>query len=159
MRFSKGSARGQAAIEFILLGIVIVTALICITVVALSSDSPASGTEKGSVEFEQTRTGTVKGKYIDSDSSGKHYYVTVENNGYEADHEVSLAEYNAARAGADFPIVLTESDSVKSDEAQEQTDNADAAKSQAADRERQDDSFLWWLMNNQMLMNMSNHSD
>lgn len=41
----------------------------------------------------------------------------------------------------------------------EQTDNADAAKSQAADRGRQDDSFLWWLMNNQMLMNMSNHSD
>lgn len=159
MRFSKGSARGQAAIEFILLGIVIVIALICITVVELGSDSPASGTEKGSVEFEQTRTGKVKGKYIDSGSSGKHYYVTVENNGYEADHEVSLAEYNAAQVGADFPIALTDADSVKSDEAQEQADNADAAKSQAADRGRQDDSFLWWLMNNQMLMNMSNHSD
>lgn len=159
MRFSKGSASGQAAIEFILLGIVIVVALICITVVALGSDSPASGAEKGSVEFEQTRTGTVKGKYIDSDSSGKHYYVTVENNGYEADHEVSLAEYNAAQAGADFPIVLTDSDSVKSDEAQEEADNGDAAKSQAADRERQDDTFLWWIINNQMLMNMGNHSD
>lgn len=159
MRFGKDSVSGQAAIEFILLGIVIVVALICITVVALGSDSPASGTEKGSVEFEQTRTGTVKGKYIDSDSSGKHYYVTVENNGYEADHEVSLAEYNAAQAGADFPIVLTDSDSVKSDEAQEQADDADAAKSQAADRERQDDTFLWWIMNNQMLMNMGNHSD
>lgn len=159
MRFNKSSASGQAAIEFILLGIVIVVALICITVVALGSDSPASGTEKGSVEFEQTRTGTVKGKYIDSDSSGKHYYVTVRNGSYEADHEVSLAEYNAAQVGAEFPIVLTDSDSVKSDEAQEQTDNADAAKSQAADREREDDTFLWWLMNNQMLMNMSNHSD
>lgn len=159
MRFGKGSASGQAAIEFILLGIVIVVALICITVVELGSDSPASGTEKGSVEFEQTRTGTVKGKYIDSDSIGKHYFITVENNGYEADHEVSLAEYNAAQAGADFPIVLTDSDSVKSDEAQEQADNADAAKSQAADRERQDDTFWWWLMNNQMLMNMSNQSD
>lgn len=159
MRFSKGSVSGQAAIEFILLGIVTVVALICITVVALGSDSPASGAEKGSVEFEQTRTGTVKGKYIDSDSSGKHYYVTVRNGGYEADHEVSLAEYNAAQVGADFPIVLTESDSVKSDEAQEQADDADAAKSQAADRERQDDTFWWWLMNNQMLMNMGNPSD
>lgn len=157
MRFGKNSASGQAAIEFILLGIVIVVALICITMVALGSDSPASGTEKGSAEFEQTRTGTVKGKYIDSDSSGKHYFITVENNGYEADHEVSLAEYNAAKAGDDFPIVLTDSDSVKSDEAQEQADNADAAKSQAADRGRQDDSFLWWLMNNQLLM--SHHSD
>lgn len=158
MRFSKSSASGQAAIEFILLGIAIVVALICITVVALGSDSPASGTEKGSVEFEQTRTGAVKGKYIDSDSSGKHYYVTVENNGYEADHEVSLAEYNAAQVGADFPIVLTDSDSVKSDEVQEETDNADAAKSQAAERE-QDQSMWWWLMNHQMLMNMSSSTD
>lgn len=158
MRFNKGSACGQAAIEFILLGIVIVIALICITVDTLSSDSPASGTEKGSVEFEQTRTGTVKGKYIDSDSSGKHYYVTVENNGYEADHEVSLAEYNAAQAGADFPIVLTDSDSVKSDEAQEQADNADATESRAAESQRQRFNW-WWIMNNQMLMNMRNHSD
>lgn len=159
MRFGKDSVSGQGAIESILLAIVIVIALTCITVVELGSDSSASGTEKGSVEFEQTRTGKVKGKYIDSGSSGKHYYVTVENNGYEADHEVSLAEYNAVQVGADFPIALTDADSVKSDEAQEQADNADAAKSQAADRGRQDDSFLWWLMNNQMLMNMSNHSD
>lgn len=158
MRFSKGSASGQAAIEFILLGIVIVVALICITMVALGSDSPASGAEKGSVEFEQTRTGKVKGKHIDSDSSGKHYYVTVENNGYEADHEVSLAEYNAAQVGADFPIVLTDSDSVKSDEAQEQADNADATKSQAAESRRQRFNW-WWIMNNQMLMNMRNQSD
>lgn len=153
MRFGKAALRGQAAIEFILLGIVIVVALICITMVALGSDSPASGTEKGSVEFEQTRTGTVKGKYIDSDSSGKHYYVTVKNNGYEADHEVSLAEYNAAQAGADFPIVLTGSDSVKSDEAQEEAEQADAAKSQAAEQE-QDQFMWWWLINHQMLRNM-----
>lgn len=158
MRFCKSSASGQAAIEFILLGIMIVVALIYITVVALGSDSPASGTEKGSVEFEQARTGAVKGKYIDSDSSGKHYYVTVENNGYEVDHEVSLAEYNAAQVGADFPIVLTDSDSVKSDEVQEETDDADAAKSQAAERE-QDQSMWWWLMNHQMLMNMSSSTD
>ena len=160
MRFSKSSASGQAAIEFILLGIVIVVALICITVVALGSDSPASGTEKGSVEFEQTRTGAVKGEYIDSDSSGKHYYVTVENNGYEADHEVSLAEYNAAQAGADFPIVLTGSDSVKSDEAQEEADNsqADVARSQAAEQQQRQ-SMWWWLMNHQMLMNMNTSSD
>lgn len=158
MRFSKGSARGQAAIEFILLGIVIIVALICITVVALGSDSPASGTEKGSVEFEQTRTGKVKGRYINSGSSGKHYYVTVRNGSYEADHEISLAEYNAAQVGADFPIALTDSDSVKSDEAQEQADNADAAKSQAAEQQQRQ-SMWWWLVNHQMLMNMRNHSD
>ena len=152
MRFSKGSASGQAAIEFILLGIVIVVALIGITVVVLGSDSPASGTEKGSVEFEQTRTGTIAGKYIDSADYGKHYYVTVRNNGYEADHEVSLAEYNAAQVGADFPIVLTGSDSVKSDEAQEQSEDADAAKQQA--EEQQGRSMWWWFMNNQMLRNM-----
>lgn len=158
MRFSKASASGQAAIEFILLGIVIVVALICITMVALGSDSPASGAEKGSVEFEQTRTGKVKGKYIDSGSSGKHYYVTVENNGYEADHEVSLAEYNAAQVGADFPIVLTDSGSVKSDEAQEQADDADTTESQAAESQRRRFNW-WWIMNNQMLMNMRNNSD
>lgn len=157
-RFNRYAASGQAAIEFILLGIVIVTVLICVTVVELGSDSPASGTEKGSVEFEQTRTGKVEGKYIDSDSSGKHYFINVENNGYEADHEVSLAEYNAAQVGADFPIVLTDSDSVKSDEAQEEADNADAAKSQAAESQRQRFNW-WWIMNNQMLMNMRNHSD
>lgn len=159
MRFSKDSVTGQAAIEFILLGIVIVVVLIYATVVALGSDSPASGTDKGSVEFEQTRAGTVKDKYIDSDSSGKHYYVTVESNGYEADHEVSLAEYNAAQAGGDFPIVLAGSDSVKSDEAQEQADNTEAAKAQAAERERQDDYYRWWFMNNQMLMNMNTSSE
>lgn len=159
MRFGKDSVSGQAAIEFILLGIVIVVALICITGVALGSDSPASGTEKSSVEFEQTQTGTIADKYIDSADYGKHYYVTVRNNGYEANHEVSLAEYNAAQVGADFPIVLTDSDSVKSDEAQEQADDADAAKSQVADREREDDTFLWWIMSNQMLMNMGNPSD
>ena len=157
MRFNKGSARGQAAIEFILLGIVIVIALICITVAELGSDSPSSG-RRGSVEFEQTRTGTVKAKYIDSDSSGKHYFITVENNGYEADHEVSLAEYNTAQAGADFPVVLTDSDSVKSAEAQEQADDADATESQAAESQRKRFNW-WWIMNNQMLMNMRNHSD
>lgn len=160
MRFSKHSVSGQAAIEFILLGIVIVIAIamICITMVSLGSDASAPESEKGSVEFEQTRTGTIEGKYIDSGVSGKHYFITVENNGYEADHEVSLAEYNAAQVGADFPIVLTDSDSVKSDETQEQADNADAAKSQAAESQRQRFSW-WWFMNNQMLMNMRNHSD
>ena len=160
MRFSKGSVSGQAAIEFIILGIVIVIALICVTVVELGSDSPAPGTENDSVEFEQTRTGTVKGKYIDSDLSGKHYYITVENNGCEADHEVSLAEYNVAQVGADFPIVLTDPDSVKSDEAQEEADNAqaDATKSQAAEQQQRQ-SMWWWLMNHQMLMNMSSSSE
>ena len=160
MRFSKSSVSGQAAIEFIILGIVIVIALICVTVVELGSDLPALGTENDSVEFEQTRTGTVKGKYIDSDLSGKHYYVTVENNGCEADHEVSLAEYNVAQVGADFPIVLTDPDSVKSDEAQEEADNAqaDEAKSQASEEQRSRFAW-WWIINNQVLTNMRNHSD
>lgn len=160
MRFGKAALRGQAAIEFILLGIVIVIAIamICITMVSLDSDASAPENKKGSVEFEQTRTGTVTGKYIDSGANGKHYYVTVENGGYEADHEVSLAEYNAAQVGADFPIVLSESDFVKSDEAQEEAETADAAKAQAAERE-QDQSMWWWLMNHQMLMNMSSSGD
>lgn len=159
MRFGKTALRGQAAIEFILLGIVIVVAMICITTVSLGSDASGPGSKKGSVEFEQTRTGTIEGKYIDSADYGKHYYVTVRNNGYQADHEVSLAEYNAAQVGADFPIVLTDSDSVKSDEVQEETDNTDAAKSQAADRERQDDTLWWWIINNQMLSNMRHSAD
>lgn len=152
MRFSKHSVSGQAAIEFILLGIVIVIAIAMICIAS------APENEKGSVEFEQTRTGTIEGKYIDSGASGKHYYVTVRNDGYEADHEVSLAEYNAAQAGADFPIVLTESDSVKSDEAQEEAETADAAKSQAAEQQQRQ-SMWWWLMNHQMLMNMSSSAD
>ena len=155
MRFSKGSVSGQAAIEFIILGIVIVIALICITMVELGSDSPASGAEKGSVEFKQTQTGTIEGKYIDSAGYGKHYYVTVRNDSYEADHEVSLAEYNAAQVGADFPIELTDSESVKADEAQEQTDNN---KAQASENQRRQFTS-WWIMNNQMLRNMSTSSD
>lgn len=158
MRYGKGAPRGQAAIEFILLVIVIVVAMICITMDALGSDASTPENKKGSIEFEQTRTGTVKGKYVDSGSYGKHYYVTVENNGYEADHEVSLAEYNAAQVGAAFPIVLPESDSVKSDEAQEEAEEADAAKSQAAEQQQRQ-SMWWWLMNHQMLMNMNTSSE
>ena len=158
MRFGKAALRGQAAIEFILLVIVIVVAMIYITMNALGSDASAPENDKGSVEFEQTRAGTVKGKYIDSGASGKHYYVTVRNNGYEADHEISLAEYNAAQVGDDFPIALTESDSVKSDEDQEEAETADEAKSQAAEQQRRQ-SMWWWLMNNQMLMNMSSSGD
>ena len=158
MRFGKAALRGQAAIEFVLIGAMLIVAAFFLLTLVVSSGELEN--DKGSVEFEQTRTGTVKGKYIDSDSSGKHYYVTVENNGYEADHEVSLAEYNAAQAGADFPIVLTGSDSVKSDEAQEEADNsqADAAKSQAAEQQQRQPMW-WWLMNHQMLMNMNTSSD
>lgn len=163
MRFSRYAVSGQAAIEFILLVVMIVAALICITMVSLGSDASTPGSKKGSVEFEQTRSGTVEGKCIDSGAYGKHYYVTVRNDGYEADHEVSLAEYNAAQVGADFPIVLTESDSVKSDEAQETAETADAAKAQAAEQqqsEQQQRQFMWWwLMNRQMRMNMSSSGD
>lgn len=155
MRFSKGSASGQAAIEFVLLGIVIVIALICITMVELGSDSPVSGTEKGSVEFKQTRAGTIEGKHIDSAGFSKSYYVTVRNGSHHADHEVSLAEYNAAVVGADFPVVLTDSDSVKTDEAQEQADNTevDSAKSQAA--ERQNNAYWQWFWTHRLLTDMS----
>lgn len=158
MRFGKAALRGQAAIEFVLIGAMFIVAAFLLLTLVVSSGEPEN--DKGSVEFNQTRTGTVRGKYIDSDSSVKHYYVTVENNGYEADHEVSLAEYNAAQAGAAFPIDLTGFDSVKSDEAQVEADNsqADAAKSQAA--EQQQRQPMWrWLMNHQMLMNMNTSSD
>ena len=156
MRFGKTAPRGQAAIEFVLIGLtLIITLLFFIQIVV---GYATSENDRGSVEFEQTRAGTVEGKYIDSGTDGKHYYVTVRNDGYEADHEVSLAECNAAQVGGDFPIVLTESDSVKSDEAQEEAEAADAAKSQAAEK-RQRQSMWWWLMNHQMLMNMSSSGD
>ena len=158
MRFSKDSASGQAAIEFVLIGAMLIVAAFLLLTLVMSSGEPEN--DKGSIEFEQTRAGTIEGKYIDSADYGKHYYVTVMNNGYEADHEVSLAEYNAAQVGDDFPIVLPESDSVKSDEAQEEAEAADAAKSQAqAAEQQQRQSMLWWLMNHQMLMNMSSSSN
>lgn len=154
MRFGKGSASGQAAIEFIIFGTMIFIAIAFIVTTALGFDARSPENEKGSVEFEQTRTGTIEGKYIDSAGYGKHYYVTVRNNGYEADHEVSLAEYNAAQVGADFPIVLTGSGSVKSDEAQERADDADAAKQQQAEERQGQSMWWWWFMNHQMLGNM-----
>lgn len=65
-----------------------------------------------------------------------------------------------AQVGADFPIVLTDPDSVKSDEAQEEADNAqaDEAKSQASEEQRSRFAW-WWIINNQVLTNMRNHSD
>ena len=111
--------------------------------------------EYNSFQLERTQAGSIQGKYIDSSGSAKSCYVTVRNGRYEADHEVSLAEYNAAKVGADFPIVLTDSDSVKTDEAQEQADNAqaDSAKSQAA--ERQNNAYWQWFWTHQLLTNMS----
>lgn len=57
--------------------------------------------------------------------------------------------------GADFPIVLNDSNSVKTDEAQEQADNteADSAKSQAA--ERQNNAYWQWFLTHQLLTKMS----
>lgn len=111
--------------------------------------------EYNSFQLERTQAGSIQGKYIDSSGSAKSYYVTVRNGRYEADHEVSLVDYNAARVGADFPIVPTDSDSVKTDEAQEQADNAqaDSAKSQAA--ERQNNAYWQWFWTHQLLTNMS----
>lgn len=163
MRFSRHTVSGQVAMDYILVILPLVLMLIFSVAEIVGVIPTESENGKGSVLFEQTQTGTVKGKYIDSNSSGKHYYVTIENNGYEADHEVSLAEYNAAQGGADFPIVLTESDSVKSDEAQEEAETADAAKAQATEQQQaeqqQKQSMWWWLMNHWMFMNMSSSGD
>lgn len=111
--------------------------------------------EYNSFQLERTQAGSIQGKYIDSSGSSKSYYVTVRNGRYEADHEVSLAEYNEAVVGADFPVVLTDSDSAKTDEAQEQADNteADSAKSQAA--ERQSNAYWQWFWSHRLLTNMS----
>lgn len=153
MRFSKRSASGQAAIEFILFAIVLIIVLAFLIMTDLDNGGFRDG--RDSADIELTQTGTIEGKYIDSTGFGKSYYVTVQNGSHQADHEVSLAEYNAAVVGADFPIVLTDSDSVKSDEAQEQADNteADSAKSQAA--ERQNNAYWQWFWTHQLLTNMS----
>lgn len=158
MRFSRHAVSGQAPIEYVLVCLPLFLMLIFLGAEIVGDGLAESGNGNSSIEYEQTQAGTVKGKYIDSADYGKHYYVTVRNCDYEADHEVSLAEYNAAQVGGDFPIVLTESHSVKSDEAQEEAEQADAAKSQASERQR-GQSMWWWLMNHQMLMNMSSSGD
>lgn len=156
MRFGKDSVSGQAAIEYVLVFLPLILILIFLLAEIAGFISTESGNGSSSSEVDQTRTGTIEGKYIDSADCCKHYYVTVRNGSYEADHEVSLAEYNAAQVGADFPIVLTNSDPVKAEETQEQ---ADETKAQAAEQESRDDYHRWWLMNNQMIMNMNTSSE
>lgn len=153
MRFSKRSPSGQAAIEFILFAIVLIAALAFLIMTYLDNGGFRNGRDSPDVEL--TQTGTIEGKYIDSTGFGKSYYVTVRNGSHQADHEVSLAEYNAAAVGADFPIELADSESVKADEAQEQADNdqADSAQSQAA--ERQNNAYWQWFWTHQLLTNMS----
>lgn len=152
MRFSKRSASGQVAIEFILFAIVLITVLAFLIMTYLDNGGFRDG--RDSADIELTQTGTIEGKYIDSAGYGKNYYVTVRNGSHQADHEVSLAVYNAAVVGADFPVVLTDSDSVKTDEAQERADNAeaDSAKSQTA--ERQSNAYWQWFWTHQLLTNM-----
>lgn len=158
LRFNKSSVGGQAAIEFILFAVMLIIAFAFFIMTYLDNGGVRNGRDSPDVEL--TQTGTIEGKYIDSAGFSKSYYVTVRNGSHHADHEVSLAEYNAAVVGADFPVVLTDSDSVKTDEAQEQADNTEAnsARTQAAESQRQRFNW-WWIMNNQMLMNMRNHSD
>lgn len=158
LRFNKSSVGGQAAIEFILFAVMLIIAFAFFIMPYLDNGGVRNGRDSPDVEL--TQTGTIEGKYIDSAGFSKSYYVTVRNGSHHADHEVSLAEYNAAVVGADFPVVLTDSDSVKTDEAQEQADNTEAnsARTQAAESQRQRFNW-WWIMNNQMLMNMRNHSD
>lgn len=157
MRFSKTSASGQAAIEFILFAVMLIIAFAFLIMTYLDNGEFRDGRDSPDVEL--TQPGTIEGKYIDSTGFGKSYYVTVRNGSHRADHEVSLAEYNAAVVGADFPIVLTDSDSVKTDEAQEQADNteADSAKSQAA--ERQNNAYWQWFWSHRLLTNMSTSSE
>lgn len=121
MRFSKRSPSGQAAIEFILFAIVLIAALAFLIMTYLDNGGFRNGRDSPDVEL--TQTGTIEGKYIDSTGFGKSYYVTVRNGSHQADHEVSLAEYNAAAVGADFPIELADSEFVKADEAQAQAYN------------------------------------
>lgn len=153
MRFSKTSASGQAAIEFILFSVMLIIAFAFLIMTYLDNGEFRDGRDSPDVEL--TQTGTIEGKYIDSASFSKSYYVTVRNGSHHADHEVSLAEYNAAVVGADFPVVLTDSDSVKTDEAQEYADNTevDSAKSQAA--ERQNNAYWQWFWTHRLLTDMS----
>lgn len=153
LRFNKSSVGGQAAIEFILFAVLLIIAFAFFIMTYLDNGGFRNGRDSPDVEL--TQTGTIEGKYIDSAGYGKSYYVTVRNGSHQADHEVSLAEYNAAVVGADFPVVLTDSDSVKTDEAQEQADNteADSAKSQAA--ERQNNAYWQWFWTHRLLTNMS----
>lgn len=153
LRFNKSSVGGQAAIEFILFAVMLIIAFAFLILTDLDNGGFRGGRDSPDVEL--TQKGTIEGKYIDSAGFSKSYYVTVRNGSHQADHEVSLAEYNAAAVGADFPIVLTDSDSVKTDEAQEQADNteADSAKSQAA--ERQNNAYWQWFWTHQLLTNMS----
>lgn len=153
LRLNKISVGGQAAIEFILFAIVLIMAMAFFIMTYLDNGGFRNGRDSADVEL--TQTGTIEGKYIDSAGYGKSYYVTVRNGSHQANHEVSLAEYNAAVVGADFPVVLTDSDSVKTDEAQEQADNteADSAESQAA--ERQNNAYWQWFWTHQLLTNMS----
>ena len=147
MRFNKSSANGQAAIEFILIGIMLIMALGFLIFTFMDNAGFWNG--RDSVDAELTQTGTIEGKYIDSSGYGKSYYVTVRNGSHQADHEVSLAEYNAAQVGGAFPIVLNGSESVKEDEAQEQADNEQAAEAQAqATRDSSRAGLLWLFTHN-----------
>lgn len=153
MRFSKTSASGQTAIEFILFSVMLIIAFAFLIMTYLDNGEFRDGRDSPDVEL--TQTGTIEGKYIDSAGFSKSYYVTVRNGSHHADHEVSLAEYNAAVVGMDFPVVLTDSDYVKTDEAQEQADNTevDSAKSQAA--ERQNNAYWQWFWTHRLLTDMS----
>lgn len=152
----KCSVRVQTAIEGIIYFTILIGVGLLLFVIWDFGDS-----EYNSIQLERTQAGSIQGKYIDSSGSAKSYYVTVRNGRYEADHEVSLVDYNAAQVGGAFPIVLNGSESIKADETQEQVDNEQGAVAridQAAGRERQNSLLRWcinrWFMNRQMLRNM-----
>ena len=88
----KCSVRVQTAIE----GIIYFTILIGVGLL-LFAIWDFGDSEYNSFQLERTQAGSIQGKYIDSSGSAKSYYVTVRNGRYEADHEVSLVDYNAAK--------------------------------------------------------------
>lgn len=94
LRFNKSSVGGQAAIEFILFAVMLIIAFAFLIMTYLDNGGFRGGRDSPDVEL--TQTGTIEGKYIDSAGFSKSYYVTVRNGSHQADHEVSLAEYNAA---------------------------------------------------------------
>lgn len=118
-RFSRNSVSGSARA----VGVVLICVLVIGLIVLVAVDQCDA-----SVAYDRTDTGEVEAKYVHSYAYSKSYFVTVKNGKYKADHEVSLAEYNAAKKGDPFPIVLDmKSGNVEADEQEESGDAAAAA--------------------------------
>ena len=138
MRFTRRTVKGEGFIEDII-GAVFCFVLFASPVIFLgvqvwnqAGDELAIEKEAQNeqVAFEHTAKGTVTGKRDGSSGYNKAYYVTVKNGKYKAEHQVSLSEYNAAKAGDEYPIDLegySKSDSISSEDKTEKADNSAAA--------------------------------